>query len=87
MTKNIAIVTVALIIIITVAVLGFVWDRKATVDNPVIITTTKQSTNNATKDNVSSSTDSDTKAVENDLDSISDDNFSENNLSDLEMGL
>jgi len=91
MAKKLAIIIIAGIIIITIIVLGVIWDRKATVDDTAVVPVVKQSVpknnNTATNAEVSNSTDSDTKAIENGLNSVSDDSFSEDKLSDSEVGL
>ncbi|MFA4817533.1 MAG: hypothetical protein WC608_02270 [Parcubacteria group bacterium] len=91
MANKLAIIIIAGIIIITVVALGAIWDRKATVDDTAVVPVVKQSVpknnNTAANEEASNSTDSGTKAIEDDLNSVNDDSFSEDKLSDSEMGL
>jgi hypothetical protein len=96
MAKKLSIIIIIWIFIITVMVLAFLYDKKFTSDTastiPVVVQQQQNISNNTAADvtvsgNKNVVADNDTKTIEDDLNSVSDDNFSENNLSDSQMGL
>ena len=91
MKKQIAVIIIASVIILTVVVLALVWDKKATVNEvaapPVAEKNSSVDTNNETGRTTAKPADGDVSAIEGDLNSVSDDSFGENGLADSEMGL
>ncbi|MFA6383693.1 MAG: hypothetical protein WCX17_04725 [Parcubacteria group bacterium] len=89
--KKIIIALVILAVIAAVAIVAVTLKN----DSPApVVETQAPITKNTTNDSAAAdagknvnSNNSDVKGIESDLNSVSDDNFSENNLSDSEMGL
>ncbi len=92
MSKRIAIIIIVIILAITAIVYVGIWNAKkeTTVNQDKPISTkqqTKETTDNTTARETAKSADSDISGIESDLNSMSDDSFAEDTLSDSEVGL
>jgi len=86
--KAITIGVVAIILIATVAVFAVKIARKnSSVSNPAPVAGTKSTSKTGSAGQAVTQSDSDIKAVEDDLDSISEEDFGDNSLSDSAVGL
>lgn len=86
--KKILIAIISLIFLTAVLLVGFAWNKKAIVEKPSIKKEAViQKESAVKKETVKNSEDTDTKAIENDLDSVSDDDFNDETLSDSAVGL
>jgi FtsZ-interacting cell division protein ZipA len=96
MGKKIAIIIVIILLVITAVVYVGIWnaqkEKTSTLTPPQVpAVSTEQSaskkTENAKVEESAKSADSDVSTIEADLNSVSDDSFGENTLSDTEVGL
>jgi FtsZ-interacting cell division protein ZipA len=95
MNKKFAIIIIVILLVITAVVYVGIWNAKKEMatkqnvqDKPVSTEqTTKETAKNTTIEEAAQPADEDVAGIESDLNSVNDDSFGENTLSDTEVGL
>jgi len=91
MSKKISIIIIIILLIITAVVYIGIWNAKKEMSvkqtSQIPIVSTEQPAKSTKVEEAAKPADSDVAGIESDLNSVSDDGFSEDNLSDTEVGL